>query len=169
MTYPAPARRRWIPGGRLGVAATLQEMRKAVRAGLHDPLTLEAAGRIVSKAATDAERARRIRAWLEAYVDFLPDPVGLELIRTPRYMLDRVKAEGYAQGDCDDVAVLAAALGQAVGLPARWVLLSFAPGAPASHVYTELATGEGWMDMDTTAPDQFPPGLEIHRRYTREV
>lgn len=85
---------------------------------------------------------------------FQPDPWGLETIREVPEMLQDVAVRGALQADCDDVAVLAAALGKAVGMKSRLVVFGFeGPRGPFAHVFTELYVGGGrWADMDVTRP-----------------
>lgn len=162
---------RAIAGGDLGASQTLAAMRDTARAALKDPRVLEAAGTIVRAApARDyAGQVRLLRAWVASHTKFLRDPVGLELLRTPRYMLDEIARVGVAQGDCDDIALFAAALGLAVGLPARFVALGFRGATgPFTHVITELRAGDRWLELDTTRP-VWARGVRIARRLTREV
>lgn len=163
------AREYTIPGGHAGIEATVRRMRAIVRGALRVPLLVETAADIVASAGGSTEAAERIRAWLDRHTEFVHDPVGVELIKTPRYMLQEIAHHGTARGDCDDVAVLGAALGKAVGLPARFVLLGFKEGAPFEHVYAELLTDSGWLELDTTAPAQMPPDLRIVSEGIREA
>lgn len=159
----------WIPNGALGTWSTVQHMRRAVRKGLRDPLTVATAGRIVAGSPSAADRAARIRGFLERRFSFVPDPTGVELLKTPNHMLERIQSHGFATGDCDDAAILGAALGKAVGLRARFRLLGFAPRGPARHVFTELETERGWLELDTTRPAQIPADLVVYDRGTREA
>lgn len=155
---PGRVTRLSIPSGDRGTAATLRVMARLVRDSLTDPLTLYAARAIVRGVPESAalERAHEIRQYLGSRVAFALDPVNLELVWRPRAMLEDIAARGFAEGDCDDVAVLGAALGEAIGLPARFVVYGFAsPFAPFTHVFTELLAGPaGWVDLDTTRPQQ---------------
>lgn len=152
-----------IPWGNRGIRRTVRKMRELARDALTDPLTVETAANIVGYAEEPKEKADRIRGFLDAHTRFTEDPLGQELIRAPRYMLERIRSDGVASGDCDDVATLGAALGMAAGLPAQFVLLSFSPSGRYSHVYTEIANGCCWTELDTTAPAQFPPGLRVYK------
>jgi len=165
----AKVQRYRIPRGNRGIRKTVRFMGRLAREALTDPLTVETAALIVNGSSEPGEMASRIREFLVEYVRFVPDPVGQELIRSPRFMLERVRSHGFASGDCDDVATLGAALGMCVGLPARFVLLSFSPLEPFSHVYAEIANGCCWTELDTTAPAQFPPGLQVFGTETHEV
>jgi transglutaminase-like putative cysteine protease len=95
---------------------------------------------------------------------FVPDPKGVELLKSPGVMLNEWRLQGFAKGDCDDAAILSASIALAMGLRVRWVVLGFTPGGPYRHVYAEACDGRGWVDFDVTRPMQFPPGLRIYRR-----
>lgn len=145
-------------------------MRRVVRAALREgPLLWQDAVDMVGGAGTASGAAWMIRAWLEERTVFLADPVGVETIRTPRLMIQTAELEGVAEGDCDDIAVLGAALGMAIGIPARFVLLAFQDPGLYTHVYTELLTEAGPVELDTTRPAQMPEGLRIERAGFRGV
>jgi transglutaminase-like putative cysteine protease len=134
-------------------------MRRLVNAAQRDPLTVQVASGIVGGALrSTALMAAAIRSWLAAHWRFQADPVDVELLRTVPEMLRDVAARGVVQADCDDAAVLSAALGKAVGMRARFVVLAFGgPRAPYSHVYTELLTPTGWQNVDVTRPPSPAP------------
>ena len=106
---------------------------------------------------------------MDSRTRFEPDPLGIELVRTPALMLGTIECQGYAVGDCDDIAVLGASLGLSVYIPARFVLLAFSDFGLYEHVYTDLLTSGGAVELDTTRPAQMPPGLTIARQGTRSV
>ena len=110
-----------------------------------------------------AMQAAALRAYLRRAVRFLRDPDGAEQVTPPAQLLATIARQGYAQGDCDDVATLAAAMGLSIGLVARFVVLGFGgPRGPYEHVYAELAAPPApgrnpvWLDMDTTRPHVAP-------------
>jgi hypothetical protein len=83
----------------------------------------------------------------------LSDPSGVELLHDPVLLLEDIRERGQARGDCDDVAVLGAALGGAMGLSARFVVVGFrGPNEPFEHVWTELYDGTTWRELDVTRP-----------------
>jgi transglutaminase-like putative cysteine protease len=157
--------------GDQGSADTLTKMRQAALGALRDPRVLEAGAQIV-RAAPPRDRDRQVallRDWIQRHTLFLNDPPAMELVRTPGYLLDRIGRDGKAQGDCDDMAVLAAALGMAAGLKARFIAVGFqGPKGPLSHVFTELLTDRGWQEMDVTRPlGRAVP--TVTRRVIREI
>lgn len=150
----------WIPGGDAGAFATLAQMRQLVRKAQLDPLTREVATSIIryESPRDGGGQARALREWLATHLQFTKDPRGLELLQEPRAML-QVIVERYAvQGDCDDAAILGAALATAVGLPARFRVMAFgAPDAPYQHVVTDVLTPQGWLDFDITRSSRSSP------------
>lgn len=144
-------------------------MRTMARSGARTPPVVVASDDLTWRAQSEGEAARRIRAFLADRVRFVHDPPGVELIRTPDLMLETILARGHAIGDCDDVAVLGAALAMAAGLSCRYVLVALHPSDPFEHVYTEVLTPEGAIELDTTRPAQMPDGVTIHRVGYREA
>lgn len=158
-----------IPGGDLGTFATLGHMRSLANQGAYHPLTVSLGSLIVEGVGDNRPlQAAAIRSWLQSSIRFHRDPFGVELIREVPEMLALVRARGLALLDCDDVSILGAALGKAIGLPARFVVLGFGNGlgaAPYRHVYTELFDGARWREMDITRPSNLPPVSRVARRY----
>ena len=110
--------------------------------------------------------ARIIRDWLTMRVRFLPDPSTAEALHDPAWALEHILTYGQVQLDCDDMAMLAAAMGQSIGLRARFVAVAFSsPESPYSHVWADLGDGQTWLSVDPTRPMQ---GLSIARRTVLE-
>lgn len=139
--------------GDAGVYQTLAAMRALVYQAAASPLVRAWAVEIARTVPprSPAALAGAIRQFLSERVSYLDDPVGVELVHAPERLLDEIGSRYYVTGDCDDVATLGAALAASVGLPSRFVVLSFGgPGDPFQHVYAELWTGDGWAELDTT-------------------
>lgn len=98
-------------------------------------------------------QARKIAAFVSTKIRFAPDPTGVELLHSPSYLLNEIATHYYVQADCDDVAILTAALAKAVGLTCRFVAVSFHGLDGYMHVYTDIAVGGGrWLTVDPTRP-----------------
>lgn len=111
-----------------------------------------------------------VRGFLTERVQFLRDPVGIELLHSPDWLLREIQGRYYVTADCDDVAILGAALGKAAGLKARFVAVAFYdPVAPYSHVWTELFDGGQWRDLDVTRKSQDLASKGISRRLVYPV
>lgn len=103
--------------------------------------------------------APRIRELLASCVRFEHDPPGLEYVRHPERMLQEIRMHGETAGDCDDIAVLGAALGYAAGLPPRFVTVATHVLGPYVHVWAEVGEGGRWHELDTSRELQgVPPG-----------
>lgn len=167
-------RARRLPLGDWGTYSTISEMRRVANAALMQPDVIQVANELVEGDPVNNPTAyiTSIRRFLSNKVSFVPDPIGVELLRTPRALLGDIARRGFTQGDCDDVAVLGAALGKAVGVPARFSVVGFhGPQGPLRHVWTDLLDRphERWRELDTTRPVEMPPGLVISRRETFPV
>lgn len=161
-----------VPTGDPGVLAVLHRMRQLVNAATGDPVVRAVASRIAIAHGSKYgyPQARGIRDYIDTRCVFLRDPRDRELLHTPRLLLEMIARDGYAACDCDDVATLGAALGKAVGLRARFVVVGFhRPDAPFRHVWTELSdpSRERWVELDVTRGAQ--PSIVIGRAATMEV
>lgn len=146
-----------ISGGDAGAFQTLTRMQSLVNSRVAHPMVRGVAVAVAREAAPRDlyGQAQAIRDYLSEHVQFLADPAGIELLHDPVIMLTEIARAYTASVDCDDVAILGAALGKAVGLRARFVAVGFFNRTnPLSHVWAELATPRGWLDLDTTRGDQ---------------
>lgn len=163
-----------IPSGDAGTYAVLAKMRSLARGGRISPLVRHVAASIVDGIPGMQSRLQivAIRNWIEDHVAFLRDPKGVETLYTPDVLLRTVLTRGHVNVDCDDVATLAASLGLAIGLRARFVVVGFhSPNAPFRHVWTDLAAPgtSRWLDLDTTRPAQSLATAAISRVHHMEV
>lgn len=142
-----------IERGDSGTYVTLRKMRELVNRSLALPIVRGTAVELARRVPPRQRRAQieAIREFLTERVQFLRDPVGVELLHAPDLLLRWIAERYYVTVDCDDVAMLGAALGKAMGLKARFRAVAFLdPNAPYSHVWTELFDGEQWRDLDVT-------------------
>lgn len=115
-------------------------------------------------------KVRAIRQWLRSHIRFLADPDTTELLHDPVLLVRWINEQGMIGVDCDDVAILGAALGKAVGLPARFVIVGFFDErAPFTHVWAELFDGADWRELDTTRTQQGIEDERIRRRVAVDV
>lgn len=161
-----------LPSSDLGTLLTLAHMRALVYREYLQPIVRLTATQIVTgTGGTDAlEQAHLIRSFLVDHTEFLRDPDGVEMLHGPVWQLQQIHNSGLVSVDCDDVAMLAAALGKSIGLQARFVVVAFrSMRAPYQHVWTELGRSGVWVDMDVTRPAQGFPFNLISRTLTQSV
>lgn len=164
----------WIPASDEGTRVTLARMGTLARHGAVDPTVRGQALSIVAGIPGRDSRAqvRAIRGWLGQHVRFTRDPIDAELLHDPALLLRQLARRGYIAGDCDDAAILAAALARSVGLRTRWQVIGFRAEGPMAHVYAEAASPgpdprPWWEDFDVTRPVGAAP--PIQRRWTIPV
>ncbi len=157
--------------GDIGTAQTVAKMRQLVNASLTDPIVVQTARNLaVQFYPRDFDsQARGIKSFLTEHFQFVNDPRGVELLVPPRAMLDTISKRYVVTGDCDEAAILSAALGKAIGLQARFALLGFHGRTGAyAHVYTILRGASGWVPLDVTRPLR-GPFPSVMRQTTVEV
>lgn len=153
-----------LPDGVAGIKATLALMVKLARQGKNTWTVRSLAEQIVSGVAQKkwVEEARAIQEYVRDHIRYTKDIRGTETVATPEQTIAR------GLGDCDDKALLAAALLEAVGHPTRFVALGREPNNFV-HVLTETKIGGKWITVETTenvplgwCPPDMPYGLIYH-------
>jgi hypothetical protein len=66
------------------------------------------------------DEARAIGEFVKKHVRYVKDPVGTESLQAPDMMIRMMKDAGYTMGDCDDMALLTAAMLMSVGIRPRF-------------------------------------------------
>jgi transglutaminase-like putative cysteine protease len=169
-----------IRGGDAGAMNTLELMAGLVNQSLVNPVLVGAARSLAVNAAPERDQFRQaiaVRTWLSRVWRFVDDPTNTELLRDPEHMLREYFANGAIAGDCDEAAILGAALGKAVGLGATFTVYAFDPiayiagraldgsdAAMFSHVFASLLTNDGrTVSLDITKPTGSvpPPTREL--------
>ncbi len=154
-----PAQRVNLPPGELTTAKTIDLMSRAAMGqyGAHSP-KIRALAISIIRDARAMEKDKRaeidaIHAWVMKHLRYVNDPLWQETITYPETL-----AFEQQDGDCDDHAVLEAALLGAIGIRTRFVAIAPDIG-PLSHVYLQAlmmeddGTGSGnkkpqWLDLD---------------------
>ena len=128
---------------------TLARMQELVRASLSSAVVRQRAA--VLRGATARDTAENIERFLQLGFIFRHDPTNMELLHAPQVLLAQWEQRGYMVGDCDDAAILAAALARASGLRVRFRVAGWHADGPLTHVYAVLQIGaHEWMALDVT-------------------
>ncbi len=155
-----------LPPSDLGTYLTLGAMRAMVNREFLLPVVRLTASDVVAGIGgrDGVAQSYAIREWVEMHSEFLRDPDRVEMLHGPAWQVGRILTTGQVALDCDDIAMLTAALGKAVGLRARFVVVGFDdPRAPFRHVWAELSQRTPpmeWVEMDLTRPAQ---GIAVNR------
>jgi hypothetical protein len=160
---------RSIPEGDSGTLATVRRMRALVIDRCAHPAIRDVAVSLGLGLQPHAQ-ASAIRTWLAAHIRFQADPETTELLHDPVLMAQWIRERGIIGVDCDDVAIMGAALGCSLGIPTRFVVVGFfSPNAPYTHVWAELFDGRDWRELDTTRMVQGIEDGRIRRRLYMDV
>lgn len=136
--------------GPLGTRQTLLLMARLVRESLSTPasatlivpLAREIVGALPGQ--DHSSEAYALQAWVASHIRYVRDPVNVESLTPPAWML------GTLAGDCDDQSMLLAALLGAIGITSRFVAVGVKPGQ-FIHVYVEAFIGGRWVPLETVA------------------
>ncbi|MDZ7692057.1 MAG: transglutaminase-like domain-containing protein [Balneolaceae bacterium] len=97
--------------------------------------------------------------WITRNINYVRDPWNIERIQSPDVTL-RQKA-----GDCDDHAILSAALLQTLGIQTGFRIVS-RTGRTYDHIYTVFRSPQGWKSFDTTVAKY--PGFQFDERLIKK-
>lgn len=149
-----------IPDGEAGIRATLKRMRQLVLAAKADATIYDLAREIIRGEPDKdfAQEARAVQAWVQQHIRYTRDPIDMESLQEP------VKTLELAQGDCDDQAMLVAALLGSIGARARFQAIGPEEGV-FTHVFTEVLIDGSWFAMETTEPWSFGQRYPRPRSY----
>jgi len=125
-------------------------MSRLADGGAHDPAVIAAAHDIVRgvRERDDVATMDAMLQFVRARMRYTPDPVDVELVKSPRVLLEESARDpgGKFVGDCDDASTLLASLLACVGIRSRFCVVPADGRRPGewSHVYVSAATSDGW-------------------------
>jgi transglutaminase-like putative cysteine protease len=100
---------------------------------------------------TRFEQVRNLYAHIKAHVAYLPDPLGVEMTKTPSVMLREIAERGgQTAGDCDDQASLSYTLLKSIGIPAKLRVVWFDGCPMPGHIFPMARVDGDWITFDTT-------------------
>lgn len=115
---------------------------------------------------SDPERAgRAVYRVLRERMEFQRDPRGCEYLRFPDQMIADIANRGVALGDCDDRAILGAAMLRSMHHRPGFVVVRATPGRKFHHVYFGVYTDRGFFPLDPQVGT--PPGQ--HSRHFEKL
>ncbi len=139
-----------VPSGKPGTLVTAGIIARMIQEGAKDFVVRQKAIQIFRDYGVPAKnRYGEVCAlfdWVRRHIRYTRDILGVELLHTPRRMLE-LKA-----GDCDDMTILLGAMLLSTGHPVRLALVGFKPHKPHaySHIYPEVNVRRKWIALDAT-------------------
>jgi hypothetical protein len=155
-----------------GTAATIGKMHGLVARAKLDPTIQKIANWIRLPVTGDyfgssRSTAEAVYSWVKKSGAFQRDPFQCEQVVDPllsmRSVIEAKRAGAYHgpavfQGDCDQFALLVAALGGVLGFSYRFSTARVDPQRPDefSHVWAELLVDNEWLPLDASTPSAYP-------------
>jgi hypothetical protein len=153
MDYPIfqqanhPIRFEDVGFGSIVTSNTMTLMRNIINASVRSYYVRRWAEKITEYADDDYSRAEAIFNFIVSNSRYVPDPVGLELLKSPEVSLQLIEVGNQPAMDCDDSAILMGALMMAVGIPYALRAVSF--NEEYSHIYGLVKIKDrGWIPID---------------------
>lgn len=94
-----------------------------------------------------------IRYAVAEKVRYLNDPLTTEWVKDPERLVEEIQANGRANADCDEIALLIATMIRQVGREAEFVTVGFQKNGAHSHVFTRGLEPKSstWIVLDPVA------------------
>lgn len=87
---------------------------------------------------------------IRKHLNYLPDPIGVEMTKSPSVMVGEMEARGNSAGDCDDHACFGYTLLKTIGIPAMLRVAWYGNVDMPRHIYVVANLGGRWLPFDTT-------------------
>lgn len=102
-----------------------------------------------------------IHSWVRQNIPYIPDPEDWEALYNPEALAHDVLIGKHPGGDCDDHAMLVAALGCSININSRVVIADTDFDGEYDHAWAQLESPYiGWINVDTTV--SYPLGWEYN-------
>jgi transglutaminase-like putative cysteine protease len=138
-----------LPSGEAGTDITIEMMARMAmgKYGAGSLRMRELAASIVRDVPEKDVRGEidAIHRWVQNRLRYVNDPATAEMLVHPESLAFDPDVR---TGDCDDHAMLEAALLAAIGRPTRFVVIARNPRDAFQHVYLEAHDGREWVPLD---------------------
>jgi hypothetical protein len=161
--------------GDAGIRETLQRMKGLARKGAHHATVMKVSRSLVGSnhplgkvpVRDQKGETARLLDWTQKNIRWTPDIGDAETLMAPHRTIQ------FGAGDCDDSAMVLAALATSIGIPNRFKAIAANEQWPQefTHVYNELKIGGRWVAADPSV-EGMPLGWEspkIFRVMTEDV
>lgn len=164
-----------LPQGLAGNYRTLEVMNQVARERAGHPLVRKLALNILNYYDVPshhfADESRAIGTFVQEKVRYVKDPTGIEQLHDPVMLIDQIK-RNIARGDCDDMALLTAALLFSIGhTPVFRCVRYKTMSGPYNHIYVvDYAANKDKKErvvIDCIIKDK-PIGYEVKHMSGRE-
>lgn len=101
--------------------------------------------------ADQQDKIAAIFDWIKQHVEYVHDPVNIELFVSPRKLIEEYNKGNHIAEDCDGQAMLATSLYRSIGIDSH-VLLVDSIGTGIDHAISKVWSDklQRWIHVDTT-------------------
>ena len=148
-------------GGDAGIVQTVANIRKAVFSALREPeQTIRRRAESIIRGANLPDHDQRneiiaIANFVRSHFKYVPDPRGIEFVKSPELIDREITQYGEFLGDCDDAAGYLSALLKSVGVRVNLTIIADKrnPRQTFTHIFTQayLPKSGKWETLDMTA------------------
>lgn len=148
-----PTRSEFIGYDDSAIYNTLKKMKEIIIVSCTNPLVRRFAEKIVRGERTDKDKVESIYQFMAGHCEYLRDPHGFELLRTPLVGLQIIELGDVFSADCDDMVILSLSLLKSIGFPVVLRAASYKPDLKFKHVYGMVfIRDQGWTSIDCVRP-----------------
>lgn len=146
-----PRRVRWLAGGDSFTVETLHEMGALAVEGASEPRLVTIARNMLASngGASVLSLVTLVYDWLTRFYRYKDDPPDAEWLTGVQAQMDQLEEAGFIEGDCDDRAILAAALLRAMGARSGFVVVAKSETGAWVHVLPVAWSGEHAIPFDS--------------------
>lgn len=153
---------RMVGGRHNGLVQKIAFIKRCYLTSLTDPsvrtFAEEAAGR-----GSRLKQAKALFDVIRAKVNYVPDPVGCEMTKSPSVIVGEIHSRGYAAEDCDGQACLSYTLLKSIGIPAVLRVIWLGDPMP-QHIYVVAFIDGREVAFDPTRKSGFGSEVAFKRK-----
>lgn len=129
---------------------TLRIMSDMINQSIKNYYVRRWAEKIVERSAEDdLSKVLSVYHFLEKHTQYLKDPFGIELLKSPVVSLQLIEAGEIPSLDCDDLVILSLSLLKSIGFRVGMRAVSYTPEKVYTHVYGLVYVEPyGWLPFD---------------------
>jgi len=160
-----PSKVEFLGFGDVITPRTMEKMKEIINESIRDYYVRRWAEKIIERAGqTDSGKLDAIYNFIYNQTNYVRDPFGLELLKTPQVSLQLIEIGEIPGLDCDDLAILSLSLLKSIGYPVALRAAGFGPDDRYTHVYGLVRVPKvGWVPFDLVRGvglGNEPPGIK---------
>ena len=170
-----PIYREEIGTGDAAIFKTVNHMKRIINYDSHEPVVINFAYQIIEGAITPFEKIQAIFEWVRdnlkyikdgtlsqiiksnaiMYGDFFNNSAGVEVLTSPKFLIEEFLRGKQPTEDCDGFSTLIATLLKILGIKVKLKIISVRSNLTFSHVYPLAWDNNQWLALDAIKKEFF--------------